>query len=128
MTKSNGRRVLLVDDAALVRRFFRQALEPAGFEIDEAVNGIEALEKLLTNAFDLLIVDINMPNMDGLTFVKELRAQAGAGANVPVLMASTENKQQDKDAALAAGANFYLTKPVQPDELTLYAKMLTGAP
>ena len=71
-----GKRILVVDDASLVRRYYRDALERAGFEVDEALNGLEALEKLLASRSDLLIVDVNMPQMDGLTFLQALRRQA----------------------------------------------------
>ena len=63
---------------SLVRRYYRDALERAGFDVDEALNGVEALEKLLAEPFDLLIVDVNMPQMDGFTFLKALRRQDGA--------------------------------------------------
>ena len=69
-----GKRVLVVDDASLVRMYYRDALERAGYEVDEALNGLEALEKLHEGAADLLIVDVNMPQMDGFTFLKVLRA------------------------------------------------------
>jgi len=71
----SGKRVLVVDDANLVRRFYRDALERAGFEMVEALNGLEALEKIALDAFDLVIVDVNMPQMDGLTFLRVLRRQ-----------------------------------------------------
>lgn len=69
-------RILVVDDAGLVRLYYRQILEEAGFEVEEAFNGIEALERLLVSPPDALIVDINMPLMDGVTFLSALRRQA----------------------------------------------------
>ena len=75
MVEPTSKRILVVDDANLVRRFYRDALERSGFEVDEALNGVEALEKLLSESFDLVIVDINMPQMDGFTFLKTLRKQ-----------------------------------------------------
>src|SRR6187551_4072917 len=81
MAEPAGKRILVVDDANLIRRFYRDALERAGFEVDEALNGVEALEKVLSKTYDLAIVDVNMPQMDGLTFLKVLRRQAsGFGA------------------------------------------------
>ncbi len=68
-----GKRVLIVDDASLVRRYYRDALERAGFTVDEAFNGVEALERMAVAPFDLLIVDVNMPQMDGMTFLKAVR-------------------------------------------------------
>jgi two-component system chemotaxis response regulator CheY len=121
-------RVLVVDDAALLRRFYRQALEAAGFVTDEALNGIEALEKHLRAPFDLLVVDVNMPQMDGLTFVRTLRAQEAPLACTPVLMTSTESEARDRQAARAAGANFYIAKPVQAALLCRAARLMTGLP
>ena len=76
MAETASKRILIVDDASLVRRYYRDALERAGFEVDEALNGVEALEKLLAEPADLLIVDVNMPQMDGFTFLRSLRRQA----------------------------------------------------
>lgn len=125
---ANGKRILIIDDAGLVRRFYREALERAGFAVDEALNGLEGLEKLLQDEpFDLLIVDINMPQMDGLTFLQKLRTQELPLASTPALVASTESQAHDIDAARAAGANFYLPKPVSRELLVEYAAMMCGA-
>ena len=114
MAEPTSKRILVVDDASLVRRFYRDALERAGFEVDEALNGVEALEKLLGEPVDLLIVDVNMPQMDGLTFLKTLRRQAAPVSSMPALVTSTEAGRRTSTAARAAGANFYLVKPVAP--------------
>jgi two-component system, chemotaxis family, chemotaxis protein CheY len=126
MNEPRKRRILVVDDAAIVRRYMRQALESAGFEVDEAINGIEAMEKVLEKPFDLLLVDVNMPKMDGYTFIHALRAREGSIASIPTLMNSTEAGKQDITTAQAAGANFYLVKPVSPSDLVLHACALTG--
>ncbi len=123
---STSQRILIVEDAALVRHYYRDILERAGLEIEEALNGLEALEKLMIRPVDLLIVDINMPKMDGLTFLKTLRSQALPIASIPALMISTEAAPADIAAARAAGANFYLVKPVQPEILLRYVTMLCG--
>jgi two-component system chemotaxis response regulator CheY len=120
------KRVLVIDDASLVRMYYRDALERAGFEVDEALNGLEALEKLLAAPADLLIVDVNMPQMDGFTFLKTLRRQDLPVASTPALVTSTEAKPQDMAAARVAGANFYLVKPVAPESLVEHAALLTG--
>ena len=124
MADSGPHRVLVIDDAALVRVYYRDALERAGYEVDEALNGLEALEKLLVSPFDLLIVDVNMPQMDGFTFLKVLRRQAPPICTLPAIVISTEAKRQDREAATAAGANFYLLKPVRPADLLAYAGLL----
>ena len=99
MADGAGKRVLVVDDASLVRRYYRDALERAGFVVDESLNGLEALEKLLVAPADLLIVDVNMPQMDGFTFLKVLRRQALPAAAIPALVISTEAAAQDQEAA-----------------------------
>jgi two-component system, chemotaxis family, chemotaxis protein CheY len=118
--------VLVVDDAGLVRLYYRKLLEDAGFRVEEALNGIEALEKLAAFGADLLIVDVNMPQMDGFTFLATLRAQAGPQASIPALVTSTEAGEADFRAARAAGANYYLVKPVDRDSLLEVTAMLCG--
>jgi two-component system, chemotaxis family, chemotaxis protein CheY len=121
-----GKRVLVIDDANLVRLYYRKALEEAGFEVDEALNGIEALEKLTENPVDLLIIDINMPQMDGLTFLATIRRQPPPLSSIPALITSTEAREQDFASARAAGANFYLTKPVSQEVLVEFSSLLSG--
>lgn len=120
------KKVLVVDDASLVRLYYRTTLEAAGFHVDEAMNGVEALEKLLTLSVELLIVDVNMPQMDGLTFLTKLRAQELPCASIPALVTSTESSESDFLSARAAGANFYLVKPIDRDKLVEFASMLCG--
>ena len=97
MADSAKKRILVIDDASLIRLYYRDALERAGFEVDEALNGLEALEKLLIAPADMLIVDVNMPQMDGMTFLKILRRQKLPVASIPALVSSTECGQQDLD-------------------------------
>ena len=122
-------KVLIVDDAATVRMYHRKMLADAGWQVDEAINGLEALEKVMNqpgdSPFDLFVVDINMPKMDGYTFVRELR-RLGTAAQAPVLMVSTESKAQDASAAQDAGANAYRVKPAKPQDLVLTAALLLG--
>jgi len=120
------KRILIVDDARLIRAYYRAALEPDGYDISEAMNGLEALEALLMKPVDLLIVDINMPGMDGLTFLKRLRRGDAPNAAIPALMTSTEAKASDLEAARIAGANIYLIKPIAPDALRAHVSLMTG--
>jgi two-component system, chemotaxis family, chemotaxis protein CheY len=120
--------ILVVDDATLVRVYYRSILEEAGFRVEEALNGLEALETLLARTVDLLVVDINMPHMDGLTFLRTLREREGPMASIPALMTSTESAAADFAAARAAGANYYLVKPVEREQLVEFARMLCGVP
>jgi two-component system, chemotaxis family, chemotaxis protein CheY len=126
MGETNAKRVLVVDDSAMVRRYVRDALERGPFEVHDAFNGLEAMEKVLSAPFDLLIVDVNMPKMDGYAFLHAIRSRDGALAAIPALMTSTEAGPQDIAAAYAAGANYYLVKPVGQDDLLTYADALTG--
>jgi two-component system, chemotaxis family, chemotaxis protein CheY len=121
------KRVLVIDDAGLVRRYYRSALETAGFDVAEALNGLEALEHLLGSRFDLLIVDVNMPQMDGLSFLQALRAKSLPYSSIPALVVSTESAPQRVAAARAAGANFYIVKPLRAEALVQYASLLCGA-
>jgi two-component system, chemotaxis family, chemotaxis protein CheY len=125
---ASRKRILVVDDSALVRLYCGDALKKAGFDVEQAINGIEAMEKVLTATFDLVIVDINMPRMDGLSFLRALRRSAHDVATLPALMITTEAGEQDIDDARTAGANFYLVKPVSEADLLRHAAVLTGAP
>jgi two-component system chemotaxis response regulator CheY len=122
------KRILIVDDSLVVRLYYRDALEKAGFVVEQAINGIEAMEKVLAQAFDLVIVDINMPRMDGLSFLRALRRSTARIAAVPALMITTEAGDQDINDARSAGANFYLVKPVAAEDLRRHVAVLTGAP
>jgi len=118
------KRILIIDDAATVRLYHRQILEAAGYRVDEAVNGMEALEKALQTPFDLYVVDVNMPKLDGYGFLRELRNQDMP--QVPAIMVSTEATAGDRKRAYAAGANLYLVKPTRPDQLVAPIALLLG--
>ena len=94
MANDTRKRVLVIDDASLVRLYYRTALEKAGFHVAEALNGLEALERLLADRFDLLIVDVNMPQMDGLSFLQTLRTKALPLSSIPALITSSEAAPQ----------------------------------
>ena len=122
-----AKRVLVVDDAALVRLYYRTALERAGFEVAEALNGVEALEHVLAEHFDLLVVDVNMPQMDGLSFLRTLRAKNLPLSSIPALVTSTESAPRRIAEANAAGENFYIVKPLRAETLVQYASLFCGA-
>jgi two-component system chemotaxis response regulator CheY len=124
---TDQKRILIVDDSSLVRLYYDDALAKGGFAVAQAINGIEAMEKVLAEPFDLVIVDVNMPRMDGLSFLRALRAGEPPAATVPALVISTEAGPQDIADARSAGANFYLVKPVAQDVLLRHAAVLTGA-
>jgi two-component system chemotaxis response regulator CheY len=123
------KKILVVDDAATVRMYHRKILGDAGWQTDEAINGVEALERVHAlepdSAFDLYVVDINMPRMDGYSFVRELR-KLDARHQAAVVMVSTEARSRDSSGAFDAGANCYLIKPARARELALTAALLLG--
>jgi two-component system chemotaxis response regulator CheY len=118
------KRILVIDDAATVRMYHRGILESAGYSVEEAWNGIEALEKALQAPFDLYVVDINMPKLDGYGFLRELRQQETQ--QLPAIMVSTEAALGDEQAAYRAGANGYLIKPVKPLRLLAFVRLMLG--
>lgn len=119
------KRILVIDDAATVRLYHRGILEAAGFAVTEAVNGLEALERVLEAPFDLYLVDVNMPKLDGYGFLRELRAKDIP--QTPAIMVSTEAADNDQHLAYISGANLYLVKPVRPEQLLSHVTTLLGA-
>jgi len=119
--------VLIIDDSATTRMFYRATLESAGFAVDEATNGFEGLEKTMLAPFDLVIVDINMPKMDGLEFLAQLRRREEV-RSLPAIVISTQQRAQDRARAHAAGANAYVVKPIDPQALVAYGRLMTGTP
>lgn len=110
-------KIITVDDSSTMRRIIKNTLIKIGFSnILEAANGIEALEVLAQNNVDLIITDWNMPEMDGLTFVKTLRAKEQY-KEIPILMVTTEAAKEDILTALRSGVNNYVVKPFTPDIL-----------
>lgn len=118
------KRILVIDDAATVRLYHREILENAGFDVSEAINGLEALEKIEEATFDLYLVDINMPKLDGYGFLRALRQRPIPQA--PAIMISTESSANDRKAALVAGANLYILKPIKPEQLLPHVRGLLG--
>lgn len=120
------RRILLVDDSHTVRLYGRSILTSLpDVEIEEAQNGIEALEKAVAQRFDLLLVDVNMPKMDGYTLLRELRQRPELWS-IPAIMVTTEDKAEDLRRAYGAGASFHLSKPFDPELLRRSVVLLLG--
>jgi two-component system chemotaxis response regulator CheY len=117
------KKILVVDDSAIVRNVHSVILKSAGFEVVEAKNGAEAYEKALSDHFDLLIVDINTPEMDGFSLCEKIRKNRNY-KNIPILIVSTEAEQEDKIKGFKAGANLYLVKPVKSETLIQNINML----
>ena len=104
-------RFLIVDDFSTMRRIIRNLLKELGYShVDEAEDGVMALAKLRSDSFDFVVSDWNMPNMDGLTMLQQIRADP-ALAKLPVLMVTAEAKKENIIAAAQAGASGYVVKP-----------------
>jgi len=108
--------VLAVDDSKTMRDMLSFTLTQAGYKVVEATDGNDALKKSRTQDFDLVITDVNMPGMDGLSLVKELRG-AGAYRTTPILVLTTEADREKKDEGRAAGATGWIVKPFNPEKL-----------
>ncbi len=117
--------ILTVDDSASVRMTTRIALTGAGYKVTEAVDGLDGLNKARTTRFDLIVTDLNMPNMDGLRMIEELRRLPNQ-IGVPILFLTTESDPGMKSRAKAAGATGWLTKPFEPDQMVKLVKKVLG--
>jgi two-component system chemotaxis response regulator CheY len=111
-----AKKILLVDDSASVRTVAGIALREVGYEVIEAANGKEALEKLNGERVHLIISDVNMPVMDGITFLKEVKRHPSCKFT-PVIMLTTESGEDMKQEGRAAGAKAWIIKPFQPRAL-----------
>ena len=108
--------ILAVDDSASMRQMVTFTLKGAGHDVVEACDGQEALDKAKTQQFDLVISDVNMPVMDGITLIKELRALTEYKFT-PLLMLTTESGDDKKSQGKTAGATGWIVKPFNPDQL-----------
>ncbi|MGO7421486.1 response regulator [Rhizobium ruizarguesonis] len=117
--------ILTVDDSASIRLTTKVTLTNAGYRVTEAVNGEEGLATAKGSSFDLIVTDLNMPVMDGLTMIEELR-KLPAQAGVPIIFLTTESDADLKARAKAAGATGWLTKPFDPESLVKIVKKVLG--
>ena len=125
MGDSVRKSILLVDDSRAVRQLVKFMIcRHIDSDIQEAGDGVEAVAKLQDQNFDLVITDINMPNMNGLSLVKKVRDEMDL--EVPIIIVTTMGKEQDRDTGLNLGANSYVTKPIQAPELLKEVTNLLG--
>ncbi len=117
--------ILTVDDSTSVRMTTRLALTGAGYKVTEAVDGLDGLTKAKGARFDMVVTDLNMPNMDGLKMIEEMRRLPNQ-VGVPILFLTTESNPEIKNRAKAAGATGWLTKPFEPDQLVRLVKKVLG--
>jgi two-component system chemotaxis response regulator CheY len=108
--------ILAVDDSASMRQMVRFTLEGAGYEVVQAADGVEALDFARTRGVDLVLTDVNMPRMDGITLVKELRALS-TYKFTPMLVLTTESGSETKQRGKQAGATGWIVKPFNPEQL-----------
>ncbi|WP_429127069.1 response regulator [Aeromonas veronii] len=119
-----GKTILIVDDSATIRQVVGMTLKGAGYEVMEASDGKDALNKLDGKKINLIISDVNMPNMDGITFVKEAKKLVNYKFT-PVIMLTTESQDSKKQEGQAAGAKAWVVKPFQPEQmLAAVAKLI----
>ena len=120
-----GKIIMTVDDSASVRQMVGFTLREAGYQVVEAVDGQDALTKLNGSAVDMLITDLNMPNMDGIDLIRGVRA-GSSNKFIPIIMLTTESQPAKKQEGKAAGATGWIVKPFKPDQLLAVVKKVLG--
>ena len=120
-----GRKVLIVDDEEVIRKFLRINLLKWGYEVKEAMDGLQALEQLGNDNYDLLICDILMPNKNGWEVLKEVRSNPKT-KDIPVIVLTAKNEDSDMFKGYELGANYYITKPFTKDQLLYGLKLMLG--
>lgn len=120
-----GYHVMTADDSASMRQMVSFTLKQAGYEVSEAVDGCDALDKLKGSAVNMLLTDLNMPNMDGLELIKEIRSLAEYKF-MPIIMLTTESDVSKKQAGKQAGATGWIVKPFKPEQLAAVVKKVLG--
>ncbi|HVN96482.1 MAG TPA: response regulator [Syntrophorhabdaceae bacterium] len=119
------RRVMTVDDSGSVRQMVSFTLRDAGYEVVEAVDGKDALSKLAGTQVHLVLTDLNMPNLDGMGLIKEMRANP-AYKFLPIIMLTTESQDSKKQECKAAGATGWIVKPFKPEQLLTVVRRVLG--
>jgi two-component system chemotaxis response regulator CheY len=115
-SQASSRVILAVDDSASMRQMVRYTLEGAGYKVVQAADGVEALDFAKTSGVDLVLTDVNMPRMDGITLVRELRT-LDQYKFVPMLVLTTESGSETKQRGKQAGATGWIVKPFNPEQL-----------
>lgn len=117
--------ILAVDDSTSIRQMVAFTLQSSGYDVVEAVDGLDGLDKAKSKTFNLILTDQNMPRMDGLTLVRTLRALAQY-ATTPILILTTESSDEMKAQGRAAGATGWLVKPFDPEKLIEVVRKVIG--
>ena len=120
-----GKTIMTADDSASVRQMVSFTLKQNGYDVIEAVDGKDALQKLGGQKVDMLITDLNMPNLDGIGLIKGARALP-ACKFIPIVMLTTESQESKKGEGKAAGATGWIVKPFKPEQLLAVVKKVLG--
>ncbi len=120
-----AKRIMVVDDSVTVLQVLKLTLENAGYNILEAADGRDALGKLVGDKIDMMITDLNMPRLDGIGLIKEVRNYAEYRF-IPIIMLTTESADEKKCEGKAAGASGWIVKPFKPEQLLKVVKMVLG--
>ena len=118
-----GRRVMTVDDSPTVRQALETTLRQAGYDVVEAVDGRDALDKWTDGPVDMLVTDLNMPNLDGIALIKEIRQKPG-NRFMPIIMLTSESQPEMKEEGKKAGASGWIVKPFKPEQLLAVVRMV----
>jgi len=121
-----AKRIMTVDDSATIRQMLNFTLTDAGFDVVEAVDGVDACSKLKDNPVNMVITDLNMPQMDGIELIREVRKDP-ANRFVPIIMLTTESQETKKQEGKAAGASGWIVKPFSPEQLLAVVRMVLVA-
>ncbi len=120
-----AKKVLIVDDSAAIRQSVSYILGQAGYEVDAAEDGVEGEKRINNSEYDLVITDVNMPNMDGIELVRRIRAH-GPTKFTPVIVLTTESQDSKMSEGKEAGATGWIVKPFDADKLLQVTKKLAG--
>lgn len=115
--------IMTVDDSATIRQMLSFTLQDAGYEVVEAVDGADALEKLAERQVHMVITDLNMPRMDGIELIREIRKMP-QHKFIPIIMLTTESQESKKQEGKVAGASGWIVKPFKPQQLLSVVKMV----
>lgn len=111
-----GKKILVVDDSPTIREMIKGLLEKIGFEIELAVDGVDALDKVKKLSPDLIILDVNMPKMDGFRVCRLLKFDRNY-RSIPIIMLTARDEEDNIKIGIKTGADLYLTKPIEPEKL-----------
>jgi len=120
---ATSKKILTVDDSPTVREMLKTTLQNAGFNVLQAINGEEALKLLEAESIEMLITDLNMPKLDGISLIREVRKSPG-GRFLPIIMLTTESQEDKKREGKSAGASGWIVKPFKPEQLLSVVRMV----